>query len=145
MARIAEHTEQNIHYERRFYNNEFQIRDSVDAVSHATCAVAIDIGAKAIVACSLSGATARMVSRFRSPIDIIGMTTQESTWRRLALSWGVTPVMYEQVPSTDVLFYAAKKQAKATFALAQGDKIVIIGGATNGESGNANLIKVETI
>ena len=84
-----------------------------------------------------------MVSRFRSPVDIIGMTTNEKTWRSLALSWAVTPEMCELYPSTDVLFYCAKNVARDAFALKPGDKIVITGGVTNGQSGNTNLIKIE--
>jgi pyruvate kinase len=145
MAKIAETTEQNIHYNKRFYNYDFLIKNDVDAISHATCGMAIDLDAKAIVACTLSGRTARMVSRFRSPVDIIGLTTNEKTWRWLSLSWAVTPRMCDVFPSTDVLFYSAKKVAIETFDLKEGDKIVITGGVTNGESGNTNLIKIEDV
>ncbi len=143
MARIAETTEENIHYAKRFRNTDFEIRNSVDAISHSTCGMAIDLNAKAIVACSLSGMTARMVSRFRAPVPIIGLTTDERTWRRLALSWGVIPAICEVFSSTDVLFYTAKKMAKSTLSLEKGDRIVITGGDTSGKSGNTNIIKVE--
>ena len=145
MAQIAEYTENHIHYAKRFRNRDFQIRNTVDAISHATCGMAIDIDAKAIAVCSRTGITARMVSRFRPPVDILGITTDEKTWHKLALSWGVIPLMCEEVPSTDVLFYTALKLAKKTITLNEGDKIVITGGVTNGKSGNTNLIKVETI
>ena len=145
MARIAESTEKNIHYKKRFLSAEFKIKNTVDAISHATCGMAIDINAKAIAVCSLSGMTARMVSRFRPPVDIIGLTTDQKTWRKLSLSWGVIPVMCENYPSTDVLFYSAQKLTKETLKLNDGDKIVITGGVTNGKSGNTNLIKVETV
>ena len=145
MARIAENTEKNIHYKKRFLSAEFKIKNTVDAISHATCGMAIDIGAKAIAVCSLSGMTARMVSRFRPPVDIIGLTTDVKTWHKLSLSWGVIPVMCENYPSTDVLFYSAQKLTKETLKLEDGDKIVITGGVTNGKSGNTNLIKVETV
>ncbi len=145
MAKIAETTESNIRYEKRLHNASFEIRNSVDAISHSTCGMAIDLHAKAIVACSLSGMTARMVSRFRSPVPIIGLTTNENTWRKLALSWGVIPAMCEKFMSTDVLFYTAKKIAVETLGLKKGDKIVITGGDTSGQSGNTNLIKVEEI
>ena len=112
MARIAENTEKNIHYEKRFLSSEFKIKNTVDAISHATCGMAIDIDAKAIAVCSLSGMTARMVSRFRPPVDIVGLTTSEKTWHKLSLSWGVTPQMCENYPSTDVLFYNAQKLTK---------------------------------
>ena len=145
MARIAENTEKNIHYKKRFLSAEFKIKNTVDAISHATCGMAIDINARAIVVCSLSGMTARMVSRFRPPVDILGLTTDKKTWHKLALSWGVIPVMCDNYPSTDVLFYSAQKLAKQTLNLTDGDKIVITGGVTNGKSGNTNLIKVATV
>lgn len=145
MAKIAEQTEKNIDYKNLFLTSEFKIKSTVDAISHATCGMGIDISAKAMVVCSLSGATVRMVSRFRSPVDIIGMTVNEKTWHQLAMSWGVTPVMCEVYPSTDVLFYTAVKVAKSVISLEKGDKIVITGGVTNGASGNTSLIKIETI
>lgn len=145
MSKIVEETENNIHYEKRFANSEFKIKNKVDAISHATCGMAIDIGAKGIIVCSRSGITVRMVSRFRSPIDIIGMTTNKKVWYKLALSWGVTPVMSESFTSTDVLFYHATAAAKRVFDLTPGDSVVITGGMTNGKSGNTNLIKIETI
>ena len=145
MARIAENTEKNIDYKQRFYNSEFKIKNTLDAISHATCGMAIDIGAKAIAVCSLSGMTVRMVSRFRPPMDIVGFTTNEKTWRKLALSWGVLPTMCDNFPSTEVLFYSAQKLVKANLGLETGDKIVITGGVTNGQSGNTDLIKIQTL
>ncbi len=145
MSKIAEKTESCIDYSKSFSTSGFTIKNSVDAISHSTACMAIDIKAKGIVVCSISGSTARMVSRFRAPIDIIGMTTNEKTWRKLALSWGVTPVMTETVNSIDVLFYMATKTAKEIFKLKKGDQLVITGGIINGESGNTNLIKLETI
>ncbi len=145
MARIAEHTESNIHYEKRFRSSEFRIKNTIDATSHAVCGLAIDIEAKAIVACSLSGMTTRMVSRFRSPVDIIGLTVNEKTFHQLALSWGVKPLLCEMYPSVEVLFYTAKRMAKEALGLSSGDKIIITGGHTDGTSGNTDLIKIETI
>ena len=145
MSKIAEKTESCIDYASNFSHSGFTIKNDVDAISHSTACMAIDVKSKAIVVCSISGITARMVSRFRAPIDIIGMTTSENTWRKLALSWGVTPVMCERVNSTDVLFYMASKAAKSTFKLKKGDKIIVTGGIINGESGNTNIIKLETI
>ena len=145
MAKIAEYTEKNIDYVQRFRSAEFSIKSTVDAISHATCGMAIDVGAKAIAVCSLSGMTARMVSRFRVPTDIIGMATNKAVWYKLALSWGVLPVLCETFDSTDVLFYHARKAAKAALKLQPGDNIVLTGGTVNGTSGNTNLIRVDTI
>ena len=145
MAKIAEATEKKIDYASRFRTAEFITHNTVDAISHATCGMAIDIGAKAIVVCSLSGGTARMISRFRAPVDILGLTTSEQSMRKLALSWGVVPALADAYTSTDVLFYVATQKAKEALHLQPGDKIVITGGLPNGKSGNTNLIKVEVI
>ena len=145
MSRIVESTEREIKYKKRFWNNAFDSTgNSVDAISHATCAMAIDLGAKAIVASSLSGTTVRMVSRFRPPMDILGLTTQASTWYQLALAWGVKPVLTEKVPSSEVLFYMATKTAKEELKLQPNDQIIITAGLT-GKTGATNLLKVETI
>ncbi|MDO4867220.1 MAG: pyruvate kinase [Clostridia bacterium] len=145
MAKIAEATENKIDYAQRFHDATFQTHSTVDAISHAVCAMAIDVGAKAIVVCSLSGRTVRMISRFRAPVDILGVTTSKQTMRKLALSWGVVPAMSVEYTSTDVLFYVATQLAQEKLGLKPGDKIVITGGVTNGKSGNTNLIKVEVI
>lgn len=144
MAEIAEYTEKHISYIHRFNTTQFQIHNTLDAVSHATCAMAIDVDAKCIVVSSMSGRTARMVSRFRCPADIIGMTTDERVWRKLALSWGVTPVLSERFDSMDVMFYHAMQQAKVVCGLKKGDNVVLTGGRINGRPGNTNTIKVET-
>ena len=145
MAKIAEYTERNIDYAKIFRTSEFKTHSTLDAISHATCGMAIDIDASAIAVCSISGMTARMVSRFRPPVDIVGLCIDEKSWRKLALSWGVTPIMCEMYPSTEVLFYSAMQITKKAMKLRKGERIVITGGITNGQSGNTNLIKVEEI
>jgi len=145
MAEIAEFTEKSIDYKQWFLSTEYRIRNNIDAVSHATCAMAVDTKAKCIVVSSMSGQTARMVSRFRSPVDIIGMTTNERAWRKLNLSWGVTPVLSEEYTSIEVLFYKALEVAKRVKKLVKGDNVVLTGGQINGKPGNTNIIKLETV
>lgn len=144
MAKIAEAAEKNIHYKKRFAKTDFQIRSEMDAISHAVVGMAIDIDAKAIVVCSLSGTTVRMVSRFRPPMDIIGLSVNDKTFEQLGLSWGVLPVMCEVYPSIEVLFYNAKQIAKKTLGLQPGDRIIITGG-TSSQVGSTNTIRVEVI
>ncbi len=145
MAEIAEFTERGIDYKNWFRSTEFRIRNILDAVSHATCSMAVDVGAKCIVVSSKSGQTARMVSRFRAPCDIIGMTTNERAWRKLNMSWGVTPALAEEFNSTEVVYYHAMVQAKKIMKLSRGDAVVLTGGQINGKPGNTNTIKVETV
>jgi len=145
MVEIAEFTEKNINYIQRFKNAEFKIKNNIDAISHSTCSMAIDVNAKCIVVSSISGRTARMVSRFRCPVDILGMTISEKVWRKLNLSWGVKPILCEEFNSVEVMFYHAFNQAKKVFKLQSGDNVVLTGGQINGQTGNTNVIRVESV
>ena len=145
MAEIAEFTEKGIDYISWFQKNDYEIHNNLDAISHGTCAMAIDVKAKCIVVSSLSGTTARMVSRFRCPVDIVGMTTSEKVWRKLNMSWAVTPVLSEEFNSQDVMFYHGVQCAKKICSLKKGDSLVLTGGQINGKTGNTNTIKIETI
>jgi pyruvate kinase len=145
MADTVAFTEGRIHYTKRFHMTEFVIKNNLDAISHAACAVAVDVKASCIVVNSLSGRTARMVSRFRCPIDILGMTAFEKVWRKLNLNWGVTPVLCSKVTSMEEMFDNAIACAKNVFSLTEGENIVLTGGLVNGDSGNTNIVKIETI
>ena len=145
MAEIAEYTERNIDYVANFNDTHFIIRNNLDAISHTTCTLAIDTKAKGIVISSLSGVTARMVSRFRCPVDIIGITTTEKTWRKLNLSWGVVPVLTEEFSSVDVMFWYAVHNAKDVLGLSKGDTVVLTGGSAPGRSGGTDTIRIEAV
>ncbi len=145
MSQIAEYTENHIDYKQRFLSVPYNGQDTLDCISHAVCSMAMDMNSKAIVVCSVSGTTAMLVSRFRTPFDIIGMTTNRKIWRRMAMSWGVTPIMADQFPSMDVMFYYAKKETKKKLNLQPGDNILITGGPVDGSTGNTNTIKLEII
>ena len=145
MAEIADFTEKHNDYKQRFLTTEYVGKNNLDNISHAVCSMAMDINAKAIVVCSVSGKTAMLVSRFRTPVNIIGMTTDPKIWRRLSMSWGVTPVLSESFPNMDVMFHYAKLNAKSVLNLQPGDNLLLTGGPINGQSGNTNTIKVETV
>ena len=145
MADIAEFTEKKINYRRLFNETNFEIRNTVDAISHATCDMAMDIDAKAIVVSSISGKTVRMVARFRAPIDILGVTTSERVWYKLALSWGVTPAITGRFEHTTPMFNNALNLAKMVFNLKPGDHVVMTGGTAGAKVASTSLIKLETI
>ena len=145
MARIAIQAENKQAFLQRVSQKDFLIRDLSDALSHSACTLAQDINAKAIVVCTRTGGTAKMVSRFRPMIDITGMTTDPRSYQKLALSWGVYPMMSEEYHSVDVLFHFAKCAARDSRLVKKGDTIVITGGTPNGKSGNSNLINIEVI
>ena len=145
MVQTLEFTENSTNYAKRFKTADFTIKNNLDAVSHATCAMATDINAKCIVVNSLTGLTARMVSRFRCPVDILGLTASEKGWRKLNMSWGVTPVLSDTYESLEDIFANDLKMAKETFKLQDGDNVILTGGLLNGKPGNTNMIKVEKI
>lgn len=145
MARTVQFTEEHIHYIKRFRNADFEVRNNMDAISHSVCAMAIDVNAKAIVVNSLSGRTARMVSRFRCPVDIVGMTTSPKVFRKLNLSWGVTPFLCPEYENMDDMFKDSVKNAKDVLNLTVCDNVVVTAGVVNGKSGNTNTIKVERV
>ena len=145
MARIAMQAESKDALIQHVEDREYLIRGLSDALSHSACLLARDVSAKAIVVCTRTGGTAKMVSRFRPMIDIIGMTTDEKSYRKLALSWGVLPVLSEEYFSVDVLFHFAKRAALESGLVKKGDVIVITGGTPNGTSGNSSLINLESV
>ncbi len=145
MAKIAMQAETKNEFIQAVHDEKFLIRGLSDALSHSACLLARDVNAKAIVVCTRTGGTAKMVSRFRPMIDIIGMTTDPRSYQKLALSWGVVPMLSDEYNSVDVLFHFAKCAARVSGLVKKGDTIVITGGTPNGKSGNSNLINLETI
>ena len=94
MVRIAVRAEEDINYIEKFRKLDFSSGGNIThAISHAACTSAIDLGAKAIVAFTLSGRTAQELSAFRPGCRVIACTSNEQTLRQLNLSWGVTPLM----------------------------------------------------
>lgn len=146
MSRIAVSTEMHIDYKERFEQEATLSTPNVtDAISHATCTTAHDLGAAAIIAVSKGGNTARMISKFRPVCPIISPTTSEKVWRQLNLSWGVVPLQCEEQYSTDALFEYAVELSVKTGIVEKGDIVVITGGIPVGVSGNTNTLKVHLV
>ena len=123
-------------------DDQFIISTTDEALSHSACTLARDLKAKAIVVCTHTGKTARMVSRFRPQIPIIGLTTDTKAFRQLALSWGVLPMMSDEYSSVDILFYFAKQAAKESGIVKKGEMVVMTGGTPIGKGGNSSIINV---
>ncbi|MBO5076414.1 MAG: pyruvate kinase, partial [Clostridia bacterium] len=145
MAEICEETEKHIDYRGKFRDARFKIEKNIDAISHSACSMALATDAKAIAVCSLSGATVRMVSRFRPVAPIVGLTTDERQWRKQALSWGVIPVLSEEFRSSEVMFYESMKKTVKVLGLSKGDNVILVGGSVIGSSGENNTIRLERV
>ena len=145
MATIAERAESGINFKKRFNALEPEIKSVTDAVSHSACAAAFDLDAKAILAVSQSGYTARKISRFRPSAPIIAPTTSEKAYNQLAMNWGVIPTLSKKQDSSDELFRHVVKCAVNTGLVSEGDLVVIAAGVPVGVSGNTNTMRIETI
>ncbi|NLD52510.1 MAG: pyruvate kinase, partial [Clostridiales bacterium] len=144
MARIAVRAEDDINYRKRFFDHDMaeSSLNITDAISHATCLIAYNMSAKAIVTVTKSGTTAKMISRFRSGIPIIACTPDAATYRQLSLSWGVTPITIGEERVTDVLFDQAVNATRKAGYVQEGDLVVMTAGVPLAISGKTNLIKV---
>jgi len=146
MDSIARQTEKSIDYWGRFSSTKYEMAASVaNAISHATCTTAMDLKAKAIVAVTISGRTARLISRFRPSCPIIATTVSRRSYYQLALSWDVFPFLVGQVDSTDEMFGLGIAKAIESGTVSNGDLVVITGGTPIGVSGTTNTLKVENI
>ncbi|MBQ7372987.1 MAG: pyruvate kinase [Clostridia bacterium] len=145
MAKIVEQAENNTQYIQKINDEQFIISTTGEALSHSACTLARDLHAKAIVVCTHTGKTARMVSRFRPQIPIIGLTSDVKAFRQLALSWGVLPMMSDEYNSVDILFYFAKQAAKESGLVKKGETVVMTGGTPIGRGGNSSLINISTL
>ena len=114
-----------------------------NAISHATCTMAEDLNAAAIITVTKSGRTARMVSKYRPATPIICGCLTEKVYRQTGLSWGVLPLLLEKKDNAQDLFdYAVDATEKAGF-ISKGDVVVLTAGVPLGVSGTTNLIKVQ--
>ncbi len=146
MSRIAQKTERAIDYKARFATEQFNLEANVtNAISHATCTTAHDLGAAAIISVTKSGQTARMVSKFRPDCPIIAPTISERVCRQLSLSWGIYPFILEVKETTDELFDHAVDKSVESGIVSNGDLVVITGGIPVGISGMTNILKVHLV
>ena len=142
MALIAETTENDINYANRLKSRpDDKDKNITNAISHAACTTAHDLGAKAIVTVTKTGGTAKMLSKFRPS----AFAMSEKVCRQMNLSWGVTPLMMDEKSSTDELLDGAIEAAVEHGLLKEGDVTVITAGIPLGVSGNTNMLKVTTV
>lgn len=147
MAKIAVRTERDIDYKKRFFDNRFGgFTNVTDAISHATCTTAHDLGAKTIITVTTSGYTARLLSRFRPQTDIIACSPSKMACRHMNMSWGVIPLYVDKVAETsEELLEMAINEAYKNNYVEYGDLVVITAGLPLGVSGTTNMLKVQMV
>jgi len=154
MCRIIEETERSIDYGKRFRGILFEDADISDSVAHCAVAAAHSLGARAVVASSLSGATAKRLSSFKPLVPIICGTFSRSTYYQLAFNWGVLPVLAKaagedgvaasECDGVDEFFSQAIKYALGTNMVKRNDLVVIVAGIPYG-IGKTNLMKIHEV
>ena len=146
MVGIVKEAEQSIHYWNRFMRRQIVSASNInDAITHTCCLTAKDLDARAILAATDSGHTARMISRFRPACPVAALTTREKVRRQLAICWGVIPFLTGEVNSTDRIFSLATEVARKEGLVNSGDTVVITAGIPLGRSGSTNLLKASII
>lgn len=144
MVRIAVSTEKDINYASRLRGRQMMTNpDITNAISHASCTMAIDLNASAIITVTKSGRTAHMISKYRPSCPIVGGCLTKKVYRQLNLAWGVIPLLLEQKDDANELFDYAVDAAEEAGAIAKGDVVVITAGVPLGVSGTTNLVKVQ--
>lgn len=143
MSRIAFRTEQSINYAGRMRRSEYGAQMEItDAISHATCETAADIGAAAILTVTMSGFTAGKISRYKPACPIVAFTTTQEVCRQMNLLYGVKPFLIAEDKSADHLFETALKTAREAGYVQEGDRVVLTAGLPLGVAGNTNMIRV---
>ncbi len=146
MVKIAQRTEADINYLARLKQREVEGKPSItDAISHSACTMAGDLDATAIVTVTKSGRTARMISKYRPFCPIVGGCMSPKVARQLNLSWGVTPILVNEMDDADELFDHALARSHEAGLVDEGDTVVLTAGVPVGIAGTTNLIKAHIV
>ncbi|MCL6586162.1 MAG: pyruvate kinase [Anoxybacillus sp.] len=146
MHRIALRTEQALQYRDLLAQRTKQSGTTItDAIGQSVAHTALNLDVAAIVTPTVSGQTARMISKYRPKAPIVAVTSSDAVSRKLALVWGVYPQVAPQVNSTDEMLDIAVEAAVKSGIVKHGDLVVITAGVPVGETGSTNLMKVHVI
>lgn len=116
-----------------------------DAISYSTVEMAEMVHAKMIVTSTWTGYTAQRVARERPQTPIICVTPNPITYRRMALVWGVQPMMVEEFSTIDEMIDVIVRTTSEAGLATNGDKLVIIAGVPFGAGGQTNFVKIHTV
>lgn len=126
-----------------------RLRVGATPTEHAVAAATVEavrlLGAPAIVTFTRSGSTSRLVSSYRPPVPIIGVTDQVRTWRQLALVWGVQPVLCTTEISYESMLAAAREYLIASRIAEPDQRIVVTAGVPFHVRGTTNMLRIEAL
>jgi pyruvate kinase len=145
MAHIVQQAEQAASWSLRFTDESVVKVTVAQAVAHASCETARDLKAKAIIAPTLSGSTARLVARFRPQAPVVAVTPSAQTQRQLMLSWGIYPLLADRETTTDRMLADAIRAAQRQGFVNLGDTVVVTAGSVGSQPGATDLMKVHVV
>ncbi len=146
MARIATDTEASLPHDAWSRNVEqaAPLRPQ-EAVAHAARMLAEKVGAAAIITCTQSGSTTRLVAKYRPNVPIVAITPDEVTYRRLAMLWGTTPLMMAAAEDSEAMERQAVETAVEAGCVQAGQTVVLTAGVPLHVPGTTNMMKVLTV
>ena len=146
MRQLIERSEEYIS-QRDYWKESSRLSLSAeDAVARSACQAADSVEAEAIVCLTESGATARRIARWRPWRPVFAITPQPETWRKLALVWGIKPVLAANMTSGfDAACRAVAELLLECNAVRPGDQIVVTAGLPFAQRKSTNTVKVETV
>ena len=146
MARIAQRAEQAVNFDALLETRGSALQRTVtDGISHAVCTIAKELGVSAIITATASGHTARMIAKYRPKVPIIAVTPKADVLRKLALAWGVEPLLIGPLTGTDEMISASVEVSLTAGLISAGDLVVITAGVPVGVHGTTNMMKVHTV
>lgn len=152
MVHIVENTEEHLDYDILLEKAKEHGKKSISsAIGYASVTSASNLNAKCIVTPSVSGATARVVSKFKPKADIIGVTPNESTLRRMQIYWGVTPIKSFKVDTTEDIYDGAVDLLQAKQMIEPGDIVVMTAGIPSpnvrksSRDGVSNMMRIAVV
>ena len=151
MAHIVENTEEHLDYDSILKKTKsHRMRSTSSAVGYAAVATANNLGAKCILTPSVSGTTARIVSKFKPKMELVGVSPDPRTLRRMQIYWGVRPIRSVEEKTTEDICNSAIEIAQAKSYVDAGDIVVLTAGIPSGNEGGrktfaSDMMRIATI
>ena len=145
MARIIREIEHSSYYRTNLETPSLDMPISTNAIAHGAVVAARQMRLKVIAVFSDSGGIARLISEYRPEAQIVALTTNEVTYRRLALYWGVTPALVAPAATTDEMFTRVEDTLRRRGLAEPGDSVAITMGVPIGSGESTNLLKIHRV
>jgi len=145
MNRIAARVEKSLHYPDLQRDRMNQQAKTPEIIGQAAAHAALSLQAKAILAPTMSGYTAKMISKYRPQAPILAVTCDKAVQRQLSLIWGVHALWSDSINTTDEMIQNSVIAAKNENLIAKQDVVIITAGVPVREVGTTNLMKVHIV